>query len=166
MVTRRRGSGPAASAKPAQRSRKITVPSQPERVGDARREVAEFLRSHGVLSVVVDDLQLVVSELVTNAVMYGVGDVVEVDVRLDRERGNDVVIEVSNVGATADIPDVVEWRPAPPTVDRGRGLGIVRRLSDDVVVRNGDGRATIVVRRRLPDGAAPIERPVPPDSVP
>ena len=40
-------------------------------VSHARRAVAAYLADHGVSSTVIDDMELVTSELVTNAVVHG-----------------------------------------------------------------------------------------------
>ena len=50
-------------------------------------------------------------------------------------------VAVSHVGAAAAIPPVESWRPPPPHALSGRGLAIVKRLSDAVSVRQvGDNR--------------------------
>jgi anti-sigma regulatory factor (Ser/Thr protein kinase) len=86
---------------------------------DARRFVVGALRAGGVE--VDDAIPLVVSELVTNAVLHA-GSPAKVEVRV----GNDCVrIEVHD--STAELPTVRE--PGPFTVT-GRGLLLVEALSD------------------------------------
>ena len=58
---------------------------------------------------------------------------------------------VSNVGPSAAIPPVEQWRTVPPQSRSGRGLGIVRRLCDAVAVLEIDKSTVVVGRRRLPD---------------
>jgi anti-sigma regulatory factor (Ser/Thr protein kinase) len=132
----------------------INVPGRADAVADARHAVTVFLARLGVPSVVVDDLELVTSELVTNAVVHQKGertDVVHVTVAV----ADAILLTVSNVGPVSAIPPVDRWRPAPPFAEAGRGLGIVRRLCDAVdIVQDGE-RAVVTCRRRLPDVGAP-----------
>lgn len=92
------------------------------------------------------DLQLVVSELVTNAVEHAHAEHVTVDVTID---GNAVVLTVAHRGTLDDLPDVADWRPAPADALAGRGLGIVRRLATSVTVEQQGDQVCIVVRRAL-----------------
>jgi anti-sigma regulatory factor (Ser/Thr protein kinase) len=128
----------------------IEVPGQAAAVARARQAVANFLAGRGVPSVVVDDMELVTSELVTNAIIHPPEpvDVVRVEVA-----ASDVVsLVVSNVGPAAAIPPIEDWRTPPPHAPSGRGLAIVKRLSDAVSVRQVGDRAVVTCQRRLPDG--------------
>ena len=129
----------------------LDVPRASDQIAPARHAVVAFLADHGVPSTVVDDLELVTSELVTNAIVHPDGkgeDLVQVVV----ETSDTIVISVSNVGSAAAIPPVDQWLPPPPLAVSGRGLGIVRRLSDAVSVEQHDGRTVVTLHRRLPDG--------------
>jgi anti-sigma regulatory factor (Ser/Thr protein kinase) len=86
----------------------------------SRRFVADVLRSHGARAT--DAVLLVVSELVTNAVRHGKG---EVELRIDLD-GSDVRLEVLDDGHAA----VALRRDDPsPTAIGGRGLHLVREVS-------------------------------------
>jgi anti-sigma regulatory factor (Ser/Thr protein kinase) len=88
-----------------------------------------------------DDVALVVSELVGNAVRHGTPPV-----SLDLEAGMDGrrwVVEVR-------VHDHGRWDPTRPATDGGRGLAIVRALAAELVVRHGHGT----------DVRARLERPV------
>jgi anti-sigma regulatory factor (Ser/Thr protein kinase) len=113
----------------------------------ARHEVAAYLAERGVSSTVIDDMELVTSELVTNAVVHGREGTVGVEVDAEGE----IVVTVSNRGPSQAIPPIAEWRPGPPQARSGRGLGIVRRLCDAVAVLEIDDTTVVVCRRRLPD---------------
>ena len=63
------GRGPPLDAD-AGRRLVIEVPGRASAIARARRAVAEFLARRGVPSVVVDDMELVTSELVTNAIIH------------------------------------------------------------------------------------------------
>jgi anti-sigma regulatory factor (Ser/Thr protein kinase) len=121
----------------------------PADVSQARHEVAAFLAARGVSSMVVDDVELVTSELVTNAVVHGRRGSIGVEVDTESE----IVVTVSNLGPAHLIPPIDEWRAVSPLAPSGRGLGIVRRLCDDVAVLEIDDTTVVVCRRRLPDAS-------------
>jgi anti-sigma regulatory factor (Ser/Thr protein kinase) len=129
----------------------LDVRSTPEQVGPTRHAVVAFLSEHGVPSTVIDDLELVTSELVTNAIIHPDGSDTDL-VRVEVEASDVVVISVANVGSAAAIPPVDAWLPPPPLAVSGRGLGIVRRLCDAVSVEQRDDLTVVTCRRRLPDG--------------
>ena len=131
----------------------LDVPGGTADVGKTRHAVAAFLADRGVSSVVVDDMELVTSELVTNAIIHPDG--VDNEVLVTVAVSDAVVMTVSNVGPAGAIPPVERWRPAPPQALCGRGLGIVRRLCDAVSVAQDGERAVVTCRRRLPDRGAP-----------
>jgi anti-sigma regulatory factor (Ser/Thr protein kinase) len=129
----------------------LDVPCRVDEVAISRHAVADFLADCEVPSVVVDDIELVASELITNAIIHprvSAAEVVHVEVDV-----TDVVrIAVSNAGSAEAIPPVEHWQTAPPLVSSGRGLGIVRRLCDTVSVQQVSNRAVVSCLRRLPDG--------------
>jgi anti-sigma regulatory factor (Ser/Thr protein kinase) len=130
------------------------VPSRPDQVAGARHAVVDHLMARGVSSVVVDDIELVTSELVTNAIVHPepTGSPVVVHVHVDIV--GEIVLSVANVGPADAIPAVEDWHAASPTALSGRGLGIVRRLCDHVAVEQRGELAVVICRRKLPDGGA------------
>ncbi len=102
------------------------VPHSPQSVGLVRRQVTADLRAAGTGAEVVDDVALVVSELVGNAVRHGRGlpggglrahwDVARGVVRLEVEDGGSGPTEVGP-------------RPASGTAESGRGLALVGLLA-------------------------------------
>lgn len=116
-------------------------------VSRARHAVSAYLTDRGVSSTIIDDIELVTSELVTNAVVHGHHGTIGVEVDAEGE----IVVTVSNRGPAQAIPPIAEWRPGPPQARSGRGLGIVRRLCDAVAVLEIDETTVVVCRRRLPD---------------
>ncbi len=142
---------PVRLTPPGRDAWEFEVPATPPDVSEARRAVARYLAQRGVPAGLVADVELVTSELVTNALHHGRrGDdhpgVVGVVIRIRPDR--DVSVTVTNAGPAGAIPPVSSWRiPSDPVVS-GRGLGIVRRLCADVVVL-GDGTRS-EVRCRCP----------------
>lgn len=122
------------------------IASTPLDAGVARRAVARFLVGRGVPHLMADDLELLISELITNAVRHGRPGAVGVVVRV--QPGVDVSVAVSNVGPVGAIPPVRSWHIPTTLVPNGRGLGIVRQLSDDIVVQGDARRAVVRCRRR------------------
>jgi anti-sigma regulatory factor (Ser/Thr protein kinase) len=110
----------------------VQLASVPEAPGQARDAVAPLLgrigeRTHA-------DLRLVVSELVTNAVIHAPGQPIRVSVDVDEEgvvRG-----EIQDRGAGG-----VRLRTTTPGDPGGYGLGIVDALADDWGV--GDGSTLV-----------------------
>ena len=104
-----------------QRWRHTGDPSAPVQ---ARRFCAEQLEGAfgdtGPASVLAGDVELVVSELVTNAVKAGPADV---ELELDIHR------DLISLAVTDSAPGVARMRDPGPEVDSGRGLLIVDRLA-------------------------------------
>jgi len=123
----------------------FVVPTRPDQIGPARRAVRQHLADRGVPASVADDLQLVTSELVTNAVRHGPVGEIDVEVRIGP--AHDVALSVANPSAVAAIPPLEAWRPVAGRSVGGRGLGIVRRLCDDIEVQGDEAQAVIVCRR-------------------
>lgn len=88
-----------------------------------------------------DDVALVVSELVTNALEHGAGGTVEVLLGL----GDDHELEVS-VGSRSEALPMPRAQPASVHDVRGRGLPIVASLSDSVTI-SGEADSVRVVCR-------------------
>ncbi len=130
----------------------MDVPARPDQVSRVRHAVVDHLQQHGVPSVVAEDVELVTSELVTNAIVHPrrSGSRTRVLVRI--VVADSVKVSVANRGSVIDIPPVEDWGPAPPRAVVGRGLGIVRRLSDAVAVEQRGRLAVVSCRRHLSDG--------------
>ncbi|WP_159037056.1 ATP-binding protein [Streptomyces specialis] len=88
--------------------------------GAARAGVRAALTLLGVAGDVVDDAELVTSELVTNAVVHGAGEVV----RAELTAGGDMLRLVVDHGS----PGRAHLHHAGPEEEHGRGLAIVARL--------------------------------------
>jgi PAS domain S-box-containing protein len=129
-----------------------------ERAHQVRQECAAWLAAHRVDADHVNDFQLVVSELVANAV-HAARSRVSVHVWLDPRS---IVVEVADDGTGApELARVGGFSPPSHDVDAGRGLYIVRQLSSEVAVTSG--AAGTVVRATCALDRAPADfgdRPV------
>lgn len=94
------------------------LPADPRFVSHARRFVRTTLASWG-LTGLVDSTQLIVSELVTNALKHGWPPV---ELRL--LRGRTLVVEVADGSPATPAP-----RTATPDEDTGRGLQLIKRFA-------------------------------------
>ncbi|MFE0418274.1 ATP-binding protein [Streptomyces tendae] len=97
------------------------IDADPLRVFQARQAASAILRLWGMGGSLVDDVQLVVSELVTNAIEHG--------------RGR-IAMKITEVGGMVKV-EVSDCNPAPAQIRsashddlRGRGLMIVATLAD------------------------------------
>jgi anti-sigma regulatory factor (Ser/Thr protein kinase) len=98
---------------------RLSLPAEPLAAREARRAVSAWARSHDLYERL-DDLELVTSELVTNATVHGLGPVI---VEL-YDKGQSLRLQVTDSGALAPSP-----RLASSEDDSGRGLMIVAALA-------------------------------------
>jgi len=122
---------------------RLELDPAPAVVGTARRRAREEVRSAladgADIDELLDDVALVVSELVTNAIVHGVPPVI-VEVEVDvQDPGCRVVITCIDSGP---------WDGSPPDPIRGRGLLLVRALAEVEIDADSDGtRVTATVHR-------------------
>ncbi|GAA3506302.1 SpoIIE family protein phosphatase [Streptomyces prasinosporus] len=134
LLTRTRALG-------AERVATRDVPSDPAEVPAARQWAAERLAAWG-LDEVAFVTELVVSELVTNAIRYGMPPV---QLRLIRDRT--LICEVSDASSTSP-----HLRRAHAYDEGGRGLLLVAQLTQRWGSRQTGGGKTIWAEQPLPDG--------------
>jgi anti-sigma regulatory factor (Ser/Thr protein kinase) len=122
----------------------LRLPANPEVLAPMRRLLARWLKENGVDERVGFDIVLTCSEASANATEHayppreGHFDVVAV------RDADDVVITVSDNGT---------WRPEEER-DRGRGLVLMRGLTDELTIDRPEGGGTIVTLRRRVAGAS------------
>lgn len=123
----------------------IDLPARPESIRQARRLVAGTLA--GVApDTIVDDLTLAASELVTNAIEHGptaLSDTVHVAVSVT---GSAARVTIRSA-ADHRLRDAAHWAMPDAEAVSGRGLGIVRQLSDSVHIERLDGIIAITLER-------------------
>ncbi len=95
---------------------------------------------------VVDDVQLIASELVTNAIEHGPGGPVVVELDCTDEV---VRLTVQSPNPPGRIEDPHRWSVPSADATSGRGFGIVRQVADWVEVRRNDAFLTVVAQRRI-----------------
>ncbi len=118
---------PEPSASSGDAARTVRVPWSASSVPLVRRTLVQDLRSRGVAAVTVDESEIVVSELVSNAIRHA-RPLSDGSLRIHwKVKAGVVEVEVTDGGG-----DTVP-RPAPRTVwaPSGRGLRIVRSLAHE-----------------------------------
>ena len=119
-----------AEPSPGARSERWTLTADPSAPGRARRLVRSTLSDWGIADLS-DIAELLVSELVTNAVRYSQAPI---GLRLFQDRM--LLVEVSD-----PLPDPPRQRQAARTDEGGRGLELVHRLADSWGTRvEGEGK--------------------------
>jgi anti-sigma regulatory factor (Ser/Thr protein kinase) len=124
-----------------------TGSARPETVAFLREAVAEFVVANGVAEPHVSDVQLAVSEAVTNAVVHAFRDraetgTVSVSVTVDDD-GVEVVVRDDGSGLA----------PRDDSPGLGLGLPLIRRVADDYDHREPpDGGSELWIRFTLPRG--------------
>ncbi|MGD9995351.1 MAG: ATP-binding protein [Ilumatobacteraceae bacterium] len=119
---------------------------QTQELTSIRRFVRTWFEARDVDPAAIDDLELAVSELATNAIQHGSGDVIEVE--LAAEPAELVAIVAADSEHLERIGDVRSWHIAPPDAVNGRGLGIVAAVMDEIEFSADQGRAVFRCRRR------------------
>lgn len=122
------------SSDTSQHDHRLTVDAEMSQLSVIRDHVARTARSTAASDDVVEQLQLVVSELATNAIQYNNCGTLTVDVHADDDGW---VIDVSNADglASLNIPALPD-----PSALSGRGLFIVDAIMDRVELVDVDGR--------------------------
>lgn len=125
---------------PEDRSLQVRLDTEGEAPGQARRAVRRQLEGWAVPAEVVDELELITSELVTNAFVHARPPI---DLRL-RHTAHEVVLEVQDRA-------VLRPRRRRPDDDdeHGRGLNIVEVLATDWGTRSSESGKTVWCTRRL-----------------
>ena len=122
----------------------LTLPAEPGSLAQLRRRLARFLHATGASQIEQYEITLTICEAAGNAIehAYGPGDATyEVEVTFD---GGEL---------TAVVRDSGSWRDRRGE-HRGRGLGIIEELMDDVAVEREGGGTLVRMRRRLSEDRA------------
>lgn len=125
---------------PADRRAAWRLDASPSAVAVARRRTREQLAAWGLKGETADDTQLIVSELVTNAVRYGTPPI---ELRLIHDRT--LTCEVRDAGSASP-----RLRHAGVVEEGGRGLFIIAQLAQTWGTRYTASGKTIWTEQTLP----------------
>lgn len=125
------------------------VPAEPVQLGVMRRKVDQWAAATALSPDLLDDLQLALGEAAANAVDHAYP-----------QGGGDFDYEVGRVaegGIHVVVRDRGRWRPEPADAGyRGRGLRIIRALTEHATFDHGDDHGTTVdFRLASPSSASP-----------
>ncbi|MBP6965506.1 MAG: ATP-binding protein [Armatimonadetes bacterium] len=110
------------------------IPGQPHYVSMVRHGIHCVACSHDLPDSIISDVEVSVSEAITNAIMHGCprndDSIVVVTCRLGSDK---LVIDVEDEGEGFQPDDGLE-RQSDPMLERGRGLRLIRHLMDGMQV--------------------------------
>lgn len=117
--------------------------------GAARAFASSALEALGAPPSLVRDYELAISELTTNFIEHGNGSAILVVVDFTDPDWWEVetIGFADNIGHHLTHPDT--WSIATPMAESGRGLGIVRRMMDDIIVLSFGPWVSVRCRRRV-----------------
>lgn len=116
---------------------RLSLPADARHLAWLRRCVRTFVQEHGSPPDVVDDLELVASELGTNVIRHTDSDTL--GLRLTEADGRWILV----VADADDLPDAPEVALPSPQAVGGRGLFIANELMDDVSIVSQGGRRVV-----------------------
>lgn len=123
----------------------VALDASTSQVAAARKFVRRALPD-AVSPDVAADLQLIVSELFTNAVQHGGTERISVTVEVGPDAA---AVTVDSRAEAPDVGPVDSWQVADEDEVTGRGLGIVRQVADMVRVERAGGHFAVTARRML-----------------
>lgn len=115
----------------------LSVPASADELASVRRWARHFLEERGATGVMVDDIELAVSELATNVIRHTASDTIRL--RIARSNRSWIL----DVGDADDAPAPASAQLPPADDPTGRGLFVVKSLMDRVEVVTVDG-ATVI----------------------
>lgn len=120
----------------------VALPADSGALAPTRREVARRLGAHGMRAETIETVLLVVSELCTNAIQATGRNHTPIGLRVLIGEAA-VTVDVLNFGPPFDALGTITPGEGGTSIEGGRGLAIVRAVSDDTSVRFHDGRCTV-----------------------
>jgi anti-sigma regulatory factor (Ser/Thr protein kinase) len=117
----------------------LTLPAEPGSLATLRRALSDWLKRSGVEELTGYDVMVATGEAAANAIEHAYGP-----------GGASFTFAASMADGVLEVAigDEGRWRPARGS-HRGRGLGMMEQLMDDVKVDSGEGGTTVTMRRRL-----------------
>lgn len=121
-------------------------------VADMCREARDFFANSGLAPAQIDAWELVLTEAANNAVAHCGPDARSLPVRVELVVGGDwAEARVTDHTPGFDYPDNPEL--PPPDSEAGRGLFLIRKLTDEVRYRPGPQENYLVLRKRRSNAA-------------
>lgn len=118
-----------------QHPRRWEIPPDPHQIAVVRREVATFAGHAGIDAAVLTDVQVAVSDAVTNAILHADADADAGSVRVQAEElGDELVVRVREAGSGTGDPRI------DPVL--GPRLSMIAALAQRFGVRRCEGGAT------------------------
>lgn len=115
----------------------FTYPSKLENLAKMYADLSEVLNRHGVSEKIMREMQVAVSEAFTNAVVHAHGGDEEKKIGLSIELNKySIAADIVDEGSDHDIDAIKSVRlNRDSSAISGRGMGIIRRLSDQLEIR-------------------------------
>lgn len=127
-------------------SHRWSIPCRVDALGPLRIQARQVAEEHGFETDPADDFALCVHEAVSNAIVHGHGENSDLPVDVEIEPLPDgLKVTVRNQGPQFDVDAVLGRQPGDGP--RGRGMNIIRSLTDEAVWADG-GRLLTFVKRR------------------
>lgn len=130
----------------------FSFPSRPNYTAEVRQAVGHWMAALGFARRETEDFQTAVTEAVANAVRHGspAGAADQYRVTGSRLPWGTLAVDVADGGP--GLPDLTDIPPMPdPDADRGRGLPLMRALSDGIEALPADrGLCLRLTKKRLP----------------
>ena len=130
----------------------FSFPSRPTHTPEVRQAVGHWMAALGFTRRETEDFQTAVTEAVANAIRHGSPSGASDQYRVTGSRlsSGTLAVDVSDSGP--GLPDLAEIPPMPgPDADRGRGLPLMRALSDSVESLPADGGLCLrLTKKRQP----------------
>ncbi|HTJ38789.1 MAG TPA: SpoIIE family protein phosphatase [Dactylosporangium sp.] len=120
------------------------VPARMSELAGLRAALDRWLGAQGIGDYDRFGIVLATAEAVANSIEHGYG--------LDASRTVNVLAQVDGDVVAVRIADAGQWRPPRSALQRGRGLALIGRLMDDLVIDRGSG-TTVLIRRRFGEQA-------------
>lgn len=123
----------------------VRLPAQAQALADLRQALTDWLVGFRLPSVVLEDVVLAVHEAAANATEHAYRD---------RPTADGVVVTCRWVDGSlsCSVADRGGWRSPGAPGDRGRGLGLIRTLADEVEVRPSGAGTTVHMSWQAPRG--------------
>lgn len=128
----------------------ISLPSSPDRLASLRRRLRQFLQGLGLSPSIIHDIVLATHEAAVNGMIHGNAQDKRRRVYVEVEaRPRTVIVEVRDEGAGFDWQAWLrhlDTKPTPPDAPSGRGILVMRALTDSLTFNRCGNRVRLTRR--------------------